>query len=413
MRLLHLSDVHLGFRQYQKVTPTGINQREADIAHTFRRAVDRIIELRPDVVLIAGDVFHNVRPTNPAILHAFTQLSRLVQSLPDANVIMVAGNHDTPRSVETGCILRLFTPLGIDVVDETARRIPFPERSLSVLAVPDVPGPRPALTPDHSARYNVLLLHGEVEGMLPDRARQMDRATLAIPLQELAAHRWSYVALGHYHVYRRVAANAYYSGSIDYTSANPWGELVEEHEAGVPGKGMIEYDLATGAHTFHPLPAARTLVDLPPVEAEGMGAPELDAAIRARVDGCAGGIAGKIVRQVVRDVPVHIARELDHKTLRDYQRQALHYQLDPRRPEVKRLSAGGAPGGARRVTLSEMVRDQLMHRVLAGDIDRDALVELGLRYLRDAESDEGQPGGRDGAGGGDAMAAAGAEPEDA
>src|SRR3989304_5035706 len=93
-----------------------MNQREADVAESFTRAVDRVIGLAPDLVLIGGDVFHTVRPTNLAILHAFPQVSRLVPGLPGAIVAMVPGNHDMPRSTETTCILRLFTPLGIHVV---------------------------------------------------------------------------------------------------------------------------------------------------------------------------------------------------------------------------------------------------------------------------------------------------------
>src|SRR3954462_13752971 len=108
MRLVHLADIHLGFRQYQRQTPAGINQREADVAASMRRVIDKVIELKPDLVLIAGDVFHTVRPTNPAILHAFIQFSRLTASLPGTRVVMVAGNHDTPRSAETGSILKLF-----------------------------------------------------------------------------------------------------------------------------------------------------------------------------------------------------------------------------------------------------------------------------------------------------------------
>ncbi|HEY7878941.1 MAG TPA: DNA repair exonuclease, partial [Gemmatimonadaceae bacterium] len=231
MRLVHLSDLHLGFRQYQRLTPGGINQREADVAGTFRRAIDRVIALRPDLVLVGGDVFHNVRPTNPAILLAFTEFSRLVRSLPDAIVVMVAGNHDTPRAVETGCILGLFRQLGIHVVDREAQRLAFPEHDLAILAVPDVHGTRPLLTPEGSARRNILLLHGEVEGVLPPHLAATDRAGLAIPIAELGAETWNYVALGHYHVYRRMAPNAYYSGSIDYTSANAWGELTEERSA--------------------------------------------------------------------------------------------------------------------------------------------------------------------------------------
>ncbi|MFL5640121.1 MAG: exonuclease SbcCD subunit D, partial [Gemmatimonadaceae bacterium] len=87
MRLVHLADIHLGFRQYQRQTPAGINQREADVATSLRRVIDTVIELRPDLVLIAGDVFHTVRPTNPAIVHAFLQFSRLMQMLPDATVV--------------------------------------------------------------------------------------------------------------------------------------------------------------------------------------------------------------------------------------------------------------------------------------------------------------------------------------
>ena len=98
MRLIHLSDLHLGYRQYQRLTPGGINQREADVAATFRTAIDRVIALRPDAIVVAGDVFHSVRPTNQAILHAFLQFSRLRQSLPDAAIVLVAGNHDVPRT---------------------------------------------------------------------------------------------------------------------------------------------------------------------------------------------------------------------------------------------------------------------------------------------------------------------------
>jgi DNA repair exonuclease SbcCD nuclease subunit len=385
MRLVHLSDLHLGFRQYQRLTPTGINQREADVAQSFRRAIDQVIALRPDVVVIAGDIFHTVRPSNPAILQAFRQFTRLRVELPGAEVVMVAGNHDAPRTAETGCILRLFTELGVHVVDGEADRLAFPALELSILAVPDVPGvKRPALDPDPASRYNVLLIHGEVEGVLPKHATPVDRAPIEITQEELGATKWDYVALGHYHVYRAVAPNAYYSGSIDYTSANAWGELVEERMGNVPGKGIIEHDLATGAHRFHPLPPSRPLLDLPTVTASGLTAAELDASIRDVVAAAPDGIDEKIVRLVVRDVPRHVARELDHKALREYKRRAMHFHLDTRRPEILRTSASGAPG--RRPSLADTVRDKLRTRLLPSDVDREALVALGLHYLEAADS---------------------------
>ena len=383
MRLLHLSDVHLGFRQYQRLTPAGINQREADVAAAFKRAVDRAIELRPDVLLLAGDIFHNVRPTNPAILHAFQQFARLAQALPQTAVVMIAGNHDTPRAAETGYILRLFTQLGVHVVDSEPRRIHLADHDLSILAVPDMPGARIAFTPDPDARYNVLLLHGEIEGVIP-RGAVDERAAVEIPREALGIPRWDYIALGHYHVFRELAPNAYYSGSIEYTSANPWGELVEERASGLKGKGMIEYDLTRRARTFHALASSRALVDLEPFSARGLSAADVDARIRDCIDCCEGGIDEKIIRLVIRDIPRHIARELDHQALRSFKRRALHFLLDTRRPEIIRVHGHGAPG--RRPSLAETVREKLRSRVLESDIDREALVALGLRYLEEAEA---------------------------
>lgn len=389
MRLVHLADIHLGFRQYDRQTPTGINQREADVAFSLRRVIDKVIELRPDLVLIAGDVFHTVRPTNPAILHAFLEFARLRRELPDATVVMVAGNHDTPRTAETGCILGLFKPLGIQVADGGPQWVTVDERDLRILAVPDMAQGKPRLEPDPNVKYNILLLHGEIEGVLPRYGRELERAPMEITLEELGPHKWDYVALGHYHVYRPVAPNAFYSGSLDYTSTNPWGEIAEERETGIGGKGIIEHDLANRTHKFHALPPQRRWVDLEPLSGSGLSPASLDEAIRQALDNCEGGIEEKIVRLVVRDVPRHILRELDHKALREYKRKALHFHLDTRRPEIVRPEKGqGAPG--RRASLADTVREKLLSRPLTENIDRNALVELGLHYLREADTVAGQ-----------------------
>lgn len=345
-----------------------------------------MIELAPDVVLIAGDVFHQVRPTNTAILHAYLQFARLRAAVPHTEVVVVAGNHDTPRAAETGCILRLFVPLGVHVIDAEPRALDFPELDLTILAVADNQHRRPKLVPTGSRRWNVLLLHGEVEGMLSPYAATGEATSQEIPQAELNEGAWDYIALGHYHVYRRLAPNQFYSGSLDYTSTNTWGERIEEGMAGLPGKGIIEHDLATGEHTFHPLALTREFVDLPALSARGLTTEEVNERILETVEACPGGIEEKVVRLVVRDLPRHITRQLDHKQLRDFRRRALHFHLDTRRPEMIRTVGHGSP--SRRPSLADFVRDKLRERVVSGDVDRDALVQLGLRYLRDAEERE-------------------------
>lgn len=388
MKIVHIADLHLGYKQYQRQTVNGLNQREADVAVAFRRAIAKIIEIKPDIVLFAGDVFHTVRPPNHAILHAFLEFSRLVQALPDADIVMIAGNHDAPRVTESGCILRLFNVLGIHVVDSAAQRLSLRGGEVEVLAVPKtVNMERPEMIPSGSARRNILLIHGEVEDVVPAYAAGTERAELGIRRRDLHFDRWDYVAFGHHHVYHPLAKNAFYSGSIEYTSSTLWSE-VSPSDAGAPKpKGFIEHDLDTGAHTFHPLELARLVIDMPVIHGLNMSGEELNAAIREAVQSSDGGIADNIVRLVVRDVPRHILREIDQKMLREFKRKALHFQLDTRRPDVLRLSAvqgSGAPG--RRASLADTVRAHLRGRSVAPGVDRDQLVDLGLKYLSEAET---------------------------
>lgn len=387
MKIVHIADLHLGFKQYQRQTPNGLNQREADVAVAFKRAISKIIEIKPDIVLIAGDVFHNVRPSNPAILHAFLEFSRLVHALPDTDVIMVAGNHDSPRSTETGSILRLYGNLGITVVDSEPQRVSLRDGAVQVLAVPKTLNlVLPSMTPVEGALHNILLIHAEVEDVVPSYAVGTDRAGLGLKKSELHFERWDYVAFGHYHVYLPLARNAFYSGSLEYTSSDFWSETRASDLSAAQRKGFIEYNLETREHTFHPVEMMRSVIDMPAIQGSGMSAEELNAAIRLAVESCDDGIADNIVRLVVRDVPRHVLREIDHKALREFKRSALHFQLDARRPDVMRHSASGSGAPGRRASLADTVRDHIRSRSVVPGVDKDSLVALGLKYLSEAET---------------------------
>lgn len=382
MRLVHLSDFHLGYRQYQRLTPTGINQREADVAGTFRRAIDQVIALRPELVLIAGDVFHISRPSNAAILHAFRQFLRLRSELPDAKVVIVAGDHDTPRTSESGSIMGLFEQVGVHVATSEPRRFVFDDLGVSVLAIPDVPGPRVDPVPDDQATHNLLVMHADIDDVVPRYYADLDRSATRYSRAELHLDRWSYVALGHYHVHQKVAENAFYSGSLDYTSLNVWYDLSEEHPK--KRKGFVEFDLDTRKAEFHSVAASRDFLDLDAINARDMTPAEVDATIKRTIERVKGGIADKVVRLVIRDIPRPVSRELDHRAIREYKRQAVSFILDMRKPEATRRDAAGAP--ARRPSVVDVVRQQLAARPIPPDLDRDRLVDLGMRYLNDADA---------------------------
>ena len=298
MRLAHLADPHLGIRQYHRQTSSGINQREADVARAFRLAIDGVIASRPDAVVIVGDLFHSVRPTNAAIVFAFKQFQRLREALPEAPIVIVAGNHDTPRSSETGSILRLFEELGIDVAAEEARRLDYPKLDLSILAVPHaalVSSEPPSLRSESAAGYRVLALHGEIEGKLPTERHSVEYGGAVVDLREVGPKDWSYVALGHYHVQHKVAPNTWYAGSLEYVGLNIWGQLADEAEKGKRGKAWLLADLDTGKVSREEVESSRFVMDLEPIRAEGLNAEAIDKLIAERLHAIPGGVSGRIV----------------------------------------------------------------------------------------------------------------------
>jgi DNA repair exonuclease SbcCD nuclease subunit len=387
VKLAHIADPHLGARQYHRQTPSGINQREADLAQAFRTAVDDVIAARPDAVIVAGDLFHTVRPTNAAIVFAFNQFQRLREALPDAPIVLVAGNHDTPRSTETGSILRLFTELGVEVAIDEPRRLVFPALDLSVLAVPHetmIAAERPLLRPEGRERRQVLALHAEVEGSFPFDRTGLEYGGAVVAPRDLHLDEWTYVALGHYHVQHRVGPRAWYAGALDYVTPNIWGELADDHAHGLAGKGWLLVDVDAGTVERRPVPLARAVMDLEAIHAEGLTAADVDGLIVERVGAVAGGVRDRIVRLRVYDAPRHVARELDHAAIRALKAEALHFHLDVRHPETERTVGLGSPG---RQTLPEIVAAYLARRPLPADIDREAFVRRGVELMDAVERD--------------------------
>jgi hypothetical protein len=396
MKLAHLADLHLGFRQFDRQTPKGANQREVDVAEVFKRAVDDLLEQKPELIVIAGDLFHSVRPTNAAILYCFRQLHRLRTGLPNTPIVVIAGEHDTPRSSETGSILRLYEALGVEIAVEEARRIVLPKLDCAVLAVPQqalARADRPALRPEAGGpTRNVLVTHG-VYGGLGEQRGTVEYGGAELSRELLAPEKWDYIALGHYHTAQSVATNAWYSGSLEYLPPNPWGQLQDEADQKKSkrnGKGYLLVELPGARVTFRPIAPLRRHIDLPPISGSGLNAKELDAQIAERVGSAK--IDDQIVRLLVWDVDRAVARDLDHAAIRGYKARALNFQLDLRRPEAQRHVTSVGPG-TKRQTLNETVRDFLGRRPLDAELNRETFVTLGVEYLEAAGRADGEPGG--------------------
>ncbi len=394
MLIAHLADLHLGYRAYHRLAPGGVNQRERDVSEALGRAIEQVIEMRPDLVLVAGDVFHTVRPSNSAIMDGFRLFLRLRAGLPGVPVVMIAGNHDSPRSIDAGSILRLLAEIpDIHVVDDVARAVRLTEPDVSVFCLPHaalVGDDPPALRPDPESGTNVLMLHGTVSGTGVDEQllRMVEYGGAHLERSALDEEAWDYVALGHYHNATRIASNFWYAGATERTATNIWAEADTR-------KGWVLYDTETRTGEFRDV-KTREVVDLPRFSArrpvadesgavvdEWLTAEEIDERIRSAVAELPGGVDGKVVRLVITDMPRELFRELDHGQIRALKAEALHFQLDARRPETRRRAASDEP---QRRTLEEEVE-----LFLAGwepstpGVDRERLLTLGAAYLAATE----------------------------
>lgn len=380
MRIVHIADVHLGYRAYSRVTTRGLNQREADVFRAFQSALERSAELDPDIVLLAGDLFHTVRPSNFTIYQTFRLLSEF-RTRSAAPIVIIGGNHDTPKSLDTGCILDLFTAIpDVHVRHHGFEGILFPDLDAAVYCLPyfSVEQRREwVLRPEKGPAVNILAVHGTIEG-----AFRHSYDSEQINPGELHPEEWDYIALGHYHIRTEVAPNCHYSGAVEFTSSNIWEECTAHP------KGFLLYDTNDREATFHQLRGVRRVVDCKPIEAASCSAEELMQQIDAVLQPHLEDLPSCIVRVSVEGFPRQLQRELDWQRIRELKNTALHLDLLLRpAPQEARRSGDGLLHAARPLEAEWEDYAAGLADVPRG-VERDRLAAMGLEYLSRAADAE-------------------------
>lgn len=376
MRIAHIADAHLGYRAYNRITSQGINRREADVFKAFQAALSKVAEIKPDLILIAGDLFHVVRPSNLTIQHTFAEFARL-RAKCDAPVVIIGGNHDSPRSADTGCILDLLTNLpGIHIAHSEYVQAKLDNLDTSVFclchrALPHMSSLK--IEPDTSSKHNILIAHGTVEGVVRHAYDIFE-----LSRSQVISDAWDYIAFGHYHCFTELAPNAYYAGSLEYTSTSIWSETKVE-------KGFIEYDLDDHKLVQFHKTDTRDVIDLRPIDAQEVAAPELNTMIHRRIESVPGGHFDKIVRLVVENLPRSVQSDLDFSLVRQIRSEALHFDLQLRPPSRSSRSADGRDAGVAK-PLEEEWDDFAKAHEVPGGVDRERFISIGRDYLTKQES---------------------------
>lgn len=223
MTIIHFSDTHLGFNDLEIVNESGINQREADFYDAFTQVIDAILEIKPDYVIHTGDLFHRPHPSNRAISFCLTQLKRL--SVAQIPLIIIAGNHSTPRTRSASPILAALRTLDHvhPVFEEAYEKVIFDNITFHCIPhINDEVSNLAAIEQCEASvdenKHNIMMLHCSVgaQFMMEEYGERVYPRE-----KEPLFEKMDYVALGHWHGFGRVGKhpNVYYAGSTERTSS--------------------------------------------------------------------------------------------------------------------------------------------------------------------------------------------------
>lgn len=104
MLIAHISDLHLGYSQFN------LEEREEDVYQTFNEAIDISIKEGTRLVILAGDLFHTPRPNGKAVITLANALKKLKEKQIPVGFIL--GEHDISRLRDVA-FAHVFSNLGL------------------------------------------------------------------------------------------------------------------------------------------------------------------------------------------------------------------------------------------------------------------------------------------------------------
>lgn len=93
MKVIHTSDWHIGQTLHQY-------SRDEEHKYFFKQLKDIILEEKPDALIVSGDIFHSSTPTVVSQKLYYHTLVEFSQLYDDLQIIVTAGNHDSPSRLE-------------------------------------------------------------------------------------------------------------------------------------------------------------------------------------------------------------------------------------------------------------------------------------------------------------------------
>lgn len=371
MKICHFADSHLGAGgNHPRRGESGLTLRQEDVINAFIEAVDKIIEIKPDLCIHAGDLFDSARPLNKVMAIAGEQLHRLaeINAIP---TIIITGNHDAPKQPFKGVALDIYRQIDNLTVVSNGKLEVHNFGEVCIQAIPH------CLTneifqqelqksvPDSNTKYNIIVTHGVAAGM-PEFA-MAELGELEIPLDIL--NKFDYSALGHFHNYSKVAPRAYYCGSTERMSQS---ERTFE-------KGFIELGLNPFIVKFHEV-NTRTMVDVQTINAAGKRGDQLATILQDKIESL--GSSDKIVRIKVEGVTEETLKTMPTEIISRLKEESFSLNINFQKAKTDNKDD---PFGKTSIGKIDESFIKFLEVVDLKGFDRDRLKTEALKYLSEEE----------------------------
>jgi len=311
-------------------------------------------------------LFHTSRPNNRAISIALEG----IQQISDAGIpmVLVSGNHSTPRIRVTGSIfesIALFPNVRAAYEGKYQR---FRVKGTDFHCIPhcsltdDLQAAVSKIKIQPGADFNVLVTHGAWSGKQYYGMGEFNEQRLP-DIEGETGNQFDYIALGHYH--RRVDVKEYvcYCGATERTSLNEYNSTC----------GYLQFDLSSKEKTYTEI-QTRAIIKLPALDCSGLTAQDIYSKLQKS---SSDDLQNAIVSLTASNIDEGVFFKLDMREIDSIFSQVFHLEKHLLRADRKGLPASPMT----KIDSLPIEFERYVESLKEGELDKKKLREMGVAYL--------------------------------
>ena len=216
-----VSDSHLGYRHRLKL------QRLRDYEKAFVDSMNKVIELKPELFILGGDIFHYPRP-DPRSMYIF--LKKILEIADSTEIVICIGNHEIEGHLGTAyapIFSELHKNINVLTTDNPHINLKIDGEEIGVHGFQYIRDRKVAEETlidisnevDENC-HNILCIHQGIE-------KYIDPFEISIKTLRDISNKYDLILSGHLHKHQRIEevfdiTPAFYIGSTERISFNEW-----------------------------------------------------------------------------------------------------------------------------------------------------------------------------------------------